>query len=232
MKSSNLKRIVFLLIAAMIISVSVFTLACSKEKEQAATQAEAEETAEKGEETEAKKEETEPAASIEKTEAEDETNTTAAEADEVYWLFESTDLEGEKITHKYLADNKVTLVNVWATYCGPCIHEMPDLARVSVEYKDKSVGFLGIISDISEDDRDQALLEIAKKMVKDASIEYANIVVSETIGRSIMAGVQAVPTTFFADSKGRIVGNVVLGSMTIEQMREHIETALEEVNAN
>ena len=38
-----------------------------------------------------------------------------------------------------------------------------------------------------------------------------------------------MPTTFFMDSKGNLIGKVIVGSMTLEQMREHIELALAEV---
>ncbi|NLK02554.1 MAG: TlpA family protein disulfide reductase [Clostridiaceae bacterium] len=163
------------------------------------------------------------------TESEDAATTTGAEEPEVYWVFESTSLENEKITHTKLADYKVTLVNVWATYCPPCLEEMPYLAQAAREYADKEVGFMGIVSDISENEPDQALLDIANQMISDAGIEFTNILASDSIIHSILAGVQAVPTTFFMDSKGNLIGKVIVGSMTLEQMREHIELALAEV---
>ena len=41
--------------------------------------------------------------------------------------FSTTDLEGNAVDQSMLADYDLTMVNVWATYCGPCISEMPDL---------------------------------------------------------------------------------------------------------
>ena len=76
--------------------------------------------------------------------------------------FESTSLENEKITHTKLADYKVTLVNVWATYCPPCLEDAY-LAQAAREYADKEVGFMGIVSDISENEPDQALLTLPIK---------------------------------------------------------------------
>ena len=89
---------------------------------------------------------------------------------------------------------------------------------------------MGIVSDISENEPDQALLEIANQMVSDAGIEFTNILASDSIIRSILAGVQAVPTTFFMDSKGNLIGKVVVGSMTLEQMRENIDLALSQAS--
>ena len=157
-------------------------------------------------------------------------NSESEKTDEMLWYFEANDLKGETVNQSILAENKVTLVNVWATFCPPCLEEMPDLALVAQEYADKEVGFMGIVSDISEDDPDETLLVTAEKMVKDANIQYTNILASESIISSILAGVSAVPTTFFVDSQGQVVGKVVVGSMTIEQMRENIEIALGEVS--
>ena len=71
------------------------------------------------------------------TESEDAATTTGAEELEVYWVFESTSLENEKITHTKLADYKVTLVNV-GDYCPPCLKR----CRIWLggrEYADKEV---------------------------------------------------------------------------------------------
>ena len=43
--------------------------------------------------------------------------------------FESVDLEGNTVDESILADHQLTMINVWATFCGPCINEMPDLGQ-------------------------------------------------------------------------------------------------------
>ena len=72
-------------------------------------------------------------------------------------------------------------------------------------------------------------VDIANQMISDVWDRITNILASDSVIRSILAGVQAVPTTFFMDSKGNLIGKVIVGSMTLEQMREHIELALAEV---
>lgn len=172
------------------------------------------------EETAATKEVTKATAPAESTE------TTAAS--EPQWIFESTDMDGNPVSHSFLADYKVTLVNVWATNCPNCIAEMPDLEKVSKEYADKGVGFLGIVSDIYENEPDEILHSIAGDILADAGVEFTNVLASDTIIASILAGIYAVPTTFFADSEGRIIGELVVGAMSPEQMRDNIEIALAE----
>lgn len=175
--------------------------------------------------TEAKTEE-ETAATTDITE--DTTPEQTESSSEPQWIFESTDLNDNKINYSYLTDNKVTLVNVWATTCPSCKSEMPDLAQVAKEYADKDVGFLGIVSDIYESEPDEAFLSIAKDILEDAGVGYTNVMASDTIIQSILSAISAVPTTFFTDSEGRIIGNLVVGAMSLEQMREHIEIALAE----
>lgn len=49
---------------------------------------------------------------------------------------------------------KVVVLNFWASWCGPCIKEMPDFEKISQEYKSQGVVFLGIaVSDIEENSR-------------------------------------------------------------------------------
>ncbi len=149
-------------------------------------------------------------------------------ASEPQWIFESTDLNDNKVNHSYLADNKVTLVNVWSTTCPSCKAEMPDLAQAAKAYADKNVGFLGIVSDIYEGEPDEAFRSIARDILEDAGIAYSNVMASDTIIQSILSAISAVPTTFFTDSEGRIIGNLVVGAMSLEQIIENIEIALAE----
>ena len=48
--------------------------------------------------------------------------------------FEAKDMEGNEVTSGVFAESKLTMINVWATYCNPCLNEMPDLGELSGEY--------------------------------------------------------------------------------------------------
>ena len=52
--------------------------------------------------------------------------------------FQTTDLDGNAVDSKDLfAKNKITMINIWGTYCGPCVEEMPEIEVISKEYADK-----------------------------------------------------------------------------------------------
>ena len=55
--------------------------------------------------------------------------------EEAYVLtFEASTIEGAPLTSECFADSKLTMINVWATYCNPCISEMPDLGEIAASY--------------------------------------------------------------------------------------------------
>ena len=66
--------------------------------------------------------------------------------------FTAQDLQGNGVSQSIFADYDLTMINVWATYCPPCLQEMPDLGKLSEEYKDKGVQVLGIVSDVMDYD--------------------------------------------------------------------------------
>ena len=67
------------------------------------------------------------------------------------------------VAPKRIADfrGKVTVVNLWATWCGPCVIEMPTLAKLAAEYQGKPVEIVAISVD-RPDDADKARAFIAK----------------------------------------------------------------------
>jgi thiol-disulfide isomerase/thioredoxin len=109
--------------------------------------------------------------------------------------FKLTTLDGKPVT---LADShgKVILLNFWATWCGPCRAEIPDLIELQNKYKDK-LQILGLVVD--DDDAD-AIKEFAEKF----GINYPVAIASNDI-RFQYGGIAALPTSFVLDSEGRIV---------------------------
>ena len=78
-----------------------------------------------------------------------ETSKETASEEPYIVTFEATTLDGKTITSDTFADSKLTMLNVWATYCNPCLNEMPDLAEIAVAYDSADFQLLGIISDVS-----------------------------------------------------------------------------------
>src|SRR5882757_5534625 len=109
--------------------------------------------------------------------------------------FKLSGLDGKPVT---LADShgKVILLNFWATWCGPCRAEIPDLVELQNKYKDH-LQILGLVVD--DDDQD-AIKEFTEKF----SINYPVAIATNEI-RFQYGGIAALPTSFVLDADGRIV---------------------------
>jgi len=155
-------------------------------------------------------------------EAEEDANATGEEAkasegsgndaqdeEEAYALtFEATTVSGEKMTEACFADSKLTMLNVWATYCGPCLNEMPDLGEIAASYDKSEFQMIGIVSDV-EEGADEELLTTAKDLIAETGADYEHLLLSESLYQNLVGGISSVPTTFFVNQEGELMGYVV-----------------------
>lgn len=137
--------------------------------------------------------------------------------------FSTYDLKGNYITQDIFSKKKLTVINVWGTFCPPCIAEMPELGKLSREFADRDVQVLGLIIDISGED-DKAHIDLAKKITTEANADFVNIYPDQRLQETLQE-VDAVPTTFFVDSKGKLVGKPIVGA-DVEQYRSFIASYL------
>ena len=94
------------------------------------------------------------------------------------------------------ARGKVVLLNFWATWCGPCRAEIPDLIALQEKYKDQ----LQIIG-LTVDDDDASMV---KHVVAEEHINYP-VAMSSPEVRLQYGGISALPTLFVLDAQGRVV---------------------------
>lgn len=143
----------------------------------------------------------------------------------VFGTFQSETLEGEAVTQEILEGTDLTMVNIWATFCRPCISEMPDLAALNEEYADRGFQVVGIISDVT-----QAGDETAGEIVSMTGADYTHIVASDDLRSGFLRIVNVVPTTIFLDREGKRVGETYSGSRSKEEWAEIIELLMEETS--
>ena len=121
--------------------------------------------------------------------------------------FDSTDLEGNAVNSKdVFGKNKYTMVNIWASWCGPCIQELPELEEINKEFEAKGCGIVGLLTDGT----DPTGLADAKEIIADTGVTYMNVIDNAEIAD--MLQVTGVPTTVFVDENGKIVGRTIVGA--------------------
>lgn len=144
--------------------------------------------------------------------------------------FSTKDLDGNAVDQSILDGYDLTMVNVWATYCGYCIDEMPELNELSEEYAEKGVRVVGLVVDVLDSDGSysDSQLETAREIVSATGTEYLHLLPSEDL-YGILASVPAMPTTFFVDGDGRQVGKAYAGAKSKPQWAAILDETLKGV---
>jgi thiol-disulfide isomerase/thioredoxin len=139
--------------------------------------------------------------------------------------FELTDFSGNPVSSEDLfAGHKVTLVNLWASWCGPCVAEMPQLEALWQEYGAKGAGFVGICLDGY---KEKCLAE-AKQIAADCGVTYPLLACTKDVETRLRDSVVAAyPTTVFVNEKGEILASPISG-VRIDAYRETLERFLSE----
>lgn len=161
---------------------------------------------------------------ISRAEADAENEEETAESKEEGVVFEGQDVEGNTFSSDVFAESKITMINVWATYCNPCLSEMPGLGELAEEYEPADFQIIGIISDVQEGADDRAL-EYVSELIEQTGADYPHLLLNESLYRGLLTEVSAVPTTFFLNEKGEIL-DVVIGAMKKSAWEEKINTLL------
>lgn len=130
--------------------------------------------------------------------------------------FSAEDIEGNKVDNSIFKENKVTLVNVWATWCGPCVNELPEIQKVYSELKDQGIGVVGIVAD-GNDAKDTA-----KELIELDSLKYKMIIPDSNLEKNLISTLRGFPTSYVVDSEGKILGMKV-GGMNAEGFKAFIE---------
>jgi thiol-disulfide isomerase/thioredoxin len=123
--------------------------------------------------------------------------------------FTAKDLNGDTVTDSIFAEKDLTVVNVWGTFCGPCIDEMPDLGDWARSLPD-NVQIVGLIIDI-DGDSDKEHLDLAETITTKAKAEFTQIIGNPDF-ENLFSGIIGVPTTMFVDKDGNIVGEPIVGA--------------------
>lgn len=126
-----------------------------------------------------------------------------------------------------ISGNKVTMLNFWGTFCGPCIGEMPDLGDLERKYKDQGFEILGLTSDIVDyqGNMDEDLIGEAEDIAADTGVTYPILITSKEL--LDYTQLLAFPTTYFVDARGNMLRDPVVGSQSREAWEKIITELLE-----
>ena len=123
--------------------------------------------------------------------------------------FTAENLALETVDNSIFADKDLTVLNVWGTFCGPCIQEMPELGEWQRSLPD-NVQIIGLVADVAgKEDADH--IELANTILDKTNAHFTNIIPNNDFAE-LLSGVVGVPTTFFINKEGKIVGKPIVGA--------------------
>lgn len=155
----------------------------------------------------------------------------SAASDMFFGSFEAENLRGDTpITEAYFAEADLTLVNFWATWCGPCREEIPALAQIA-EKSEGRFQVLGVMLDSldAQGARDESAIEAAHTLLDAANAAFPVVVPDDYLSEVSSAIVVYVPTTVFVDRQGNVV-TYIETSLSLEDWMAISEEILNFVN--
>lgn len=133
--------------------------------------------------------------------------------------FSAKDLDGNIVTESIIGEKDLTVINIWGTFCGPCINEMPELGDWARELPD-NVQLIGLVCDINGDE-DKEHHDLAVEITQSANADYLNLIANNDFS-SIVDWVTGVPTTIFVNKDGKLVGEPIVGAK-VQAYKDFVE---------
>lgn len=120
---------------------------------------------------------------------------------------------------------KVMLVNLWATWCGPCRMETPELVRLHKEFESRGVEMIGL----STENPDKSARSVSE-FISEYNVDYQIGWAKPELAQMMMAGRTSIPQSFIIARDGRVVRRFIgfNPETTPTQIKEALEQALKE----
>ncbi len=118
--------------------------------------------------------------------------------------FNEKDLDGKPLSIANYK-GKVVLIDFWATWCGPCVHEMPNVLKTYEKYHDKGFEIIGVSLDKDK--------EKLVAFIKENNVQWPQYFDGQGWQNKLSSqyGVNSIPSTYLLDKEGKIIGKKLRG---------------------
>ena len=139
--------------------------------------------------------------------------------------FSTYDMEAQPVDESIFSGYDLTMVNIWATWCGYCVQEMPELAKLK-DMLPENVNLITICDDATIE------TELAYTILQESgATNFQTLMGTQEIYDQFLYQVYAFPTTYFLDSEGNPVGEPIVGVPSLEDTANTYYGVIQEVLA-
>ena len=139
--------------------------------------------------------------------------------------FSTYDMEAQPVDESIFSGYDLTMVNIWATWCGYCVREMPELAKLK-DMLPENVNLITICDDASVE------TELAYSILQQTgATNFQTLIGTQEIYNQFVYQTDVVPSTFFLDSEGNPVGEPLMGVPDLEDAAGAYYGVIQEVLA-
>lgn len=144
--------------------------------------------------------------------------------------FSTTDIYGNPVDQDIFKEYDLTLVNLFTTWCSPCVKELPELEKLRNDLGEAyNINVVGVVMDTVDENYNaiEETAEKAKLLAEKTGLTFPVLIPESTAMNGRLIGVDSFPETFFVDKNGNIVGESYLGSGSYEDWKQVVEKELQ-----
>ncbi len=143
--------------------------------------------------------------------------------------FNSKTVYGNSITSSVFMQNDLTLINIFATWCSPCVEEIPFLQEIDAELD--NVGVVGIVADTYDTQTgmlQQEAIETAKEIAEKTGAKYPFIIPDNAFMEDHFENAAVMfPISYIVNQDGKVVLGPIGGAHTKDEWLDVIQQAME-----
>lgn len=129
--------------------------------------------------------------------------------------FKMKDINGKEVSAlEEAAKHKITIIDFWASWCGPCLRDMPGLVNTYNKYKDKGLGMIGVSLDKDETSWKEAVKRLDMTWIQVSDLQGWDNAAAQ------MFGVQSIPFTMIVNQKGELIDTGLRGEELEQRVSE------------